>query len=174
MSRRASAPEANSAAPPAADCYVQNLCDLKAKVTQCQIQEASIKREYKEAKEATAVAIATLLGAIDQEEKTKMPLFDGARNGQPSDDGWRQVLIREALQGFSDGFYDRLWEQTDIRTMGDYADWIEANQGKAGGGLHPLTMLNGIGPATIDKIQAAEEAFWERVRQQALGTDEEE
>jgi hypothetical protein len=90
-----------------------------------------------------------------------------------ADDAWRQVLIREALQGFSDGFYDRLWEQAEIDTMGAYADWVNKNQGKVGAGVHPLQTLKGIG-AAIAKVQAAEEAFWERVKQQPVGTNEEE
>jgi len=79
------------------------------------------------------------------------------------DESWKAVTLAEAFPGLPKKILEHL-DAAHLRTMGELAAWINANQGR-----NKLTDIPGIGPDAEKKIQEADEAFWKR-RKEALAT----
>ncbi len=153
------------------DEFIARLKDIHRRKLEAKAEVADAAKDLKAAK-------ARLQSIQDDEDKllaaylyNTMPLYDPpAANGRAKDaaaeapapaETWRAVPIREALAGLPASVYVRL-EEAEISTMGGYADFCERNASKVDSGEHPVRKIKGIGPAKVEQIQAAEEAFWQR------------
>lgn len=150
------------------DPFKAGLRECLAEVNDAKERMDATKEAAKEAKTEWEAACTRMTAYIEENinqpnGEAPMPLFKDAPAGDNLDDAWRDVPIRDALQGLPDRLYGLL-EGTFITSMGEYSDYCNKNAPKVMSGNHPLTLINGIGPAKIEAIQAAEDAFWKRVK----------
>lgn len=101
------------------------------------------------------------------------PLVDGQANSNSNgraspagDESWRSVRLEDALLGLNPSFIRKLNDGL-LYTVGELANYTAED-----GGRRRLTDIPGIGPATVTKIDAALDGFWERRRASQVAAPE--
>lgn len=118
-----------------------------------------LKGKLKEVNGAIESAVDDLL--VDEQPT----LFEAATNGKPKpltevtpvDETWREVKLADLKRPDGEPIPPSVLEklaEADIETMGQLTDFSKVGV--------PLTQIKGIGPAAMEKIEAATSEFWTR------------
>jgi hypothetical protein len=134
---------------------IDEIREARKKVRACRDRLEQHKLAAKEAKESLEIAQLDLDAAILNmlNGQTGLPLLDAVEKVDVAvftDESWREVDLL-LLEGIPPKATQSLMEG-GLRTVGELADYT-----KTGG---QLSDLGGIGPATVEKIDAAMDRFW--------------
>lgn len=139
------------------------IIEAEREIRAAELAEERAKEEVKEAKAYTkqcGLRLRQLIRELYEPNLFTKRKTNGDGNGHTAEqqaeaDDWRAFPIADL--DLPESIVAKLTE-ANVCTMGDLADFTDPN--KHGGAHRDLTMIKGIGPGLIAKIEAATTKFW--------------